>query len=105
MNMKKTVWIAVALVMVVALVAALPALSQPGGPPGGEGMGGPGMGGPGMGRPMGGPPAATMVVNDKGVYILMGPQILRLDPETLKVLAKAELPRPEPPTKPEGGNK
>ena len=96
--MNKTAWIAVALVMIVALIVALPALSQPGG---NAGAGGPGLGGPGMGGPGGPPPAPTMVVTDKGVYVAMGPNILRLDPETLKVLAKAELPRPEPPTKPE----
>jgi len=89
--MSKTAWIAVALVVLVALVLALPALSQPGG---NDGPGGPGMGGP-MGMPM----APIMVVNDKGVYVMMGPNVLRLDPETLKVLAKAELPRPEPPTR------
>lgn len=92
--MKKTVWFAVALVMVVALVVALPALSQPGG---NGGPGGP-PGVPGMGGPMGMPPAPPLVVTDKGVYVMMGPQIYRLDPETLKVLAKGELPRPEPPS-------
>jgi hypothetical protein len=39
----------------------------------------------------------VLVVADKGVYVMMGPQIFRLDPETLKVEAKAELPRPERP--------
>ena len=92
--MKKTVWIAIALVMAAALIVALPALCQPGAP-GGAGGDPPGM--PGMGGPMGGPPAATLVVAEKGVYVMMGPQIYRLDPETLKVMAKAELPRPEPP--------
>ena len=47
--------------------------------------------------PMGPPPTPALVVTAQGVYVMMGPQILRLDPETLKVLAKAELPRPEPP--------
>jgi hypothetical protein len=46
-----------------------------------------------------------LVVAEKGVYVMMGPNIYRLDPETLKVLAKGELPRPEPPTKPEAPNK
>jgi hypothetical protein len=88
--------LAVALVLTVAVV--LHAVAQPGqegGPPGAPpGMGGPG--GPGMG-PMGPPPTPALVVTAQGVYVMMGPQILRLDPETLKVLAKAELPRPEPP--------
>ena len=103
--MTKTAWMILALVMVVALAAALPAISQqnaaggnPGGNPGGgqPGMGGgPGMGGPGMG--MGGPPSTTMVVTDKGVYVAMGPWIYRFDAETLKLVAKVEIPRPEPP--------
>lgn len=86
--MSKKAWLVIGLVLVVALVVALPAISQPPPPPG---EGGPGMGGPGM------PPTPTLVVATQGVYVMMGPQIYRLDPETLKVLAKAELPRPEPP--------
>lgn len=95
--MKQTAWIAVAVVLVLALALALPALSQPGGEGGPPGMmggpGGPGMGGP----PMGGPAAPTVILGEKGLYVVTGQQVLRLDPETLKVLAKAELPRPEPP--------
>ena len=88
--MTKQAWMAVALVAVAALMVtlALPAFSQPGG-------GGPG--GPGMGGPMGPAPTPVLVVTDKGVYTMMGPQIFKLDPDTLKVVAKGELPRPEPP--------
>ena len=88
--MSKKAWMAVALVAVAVLMVtlALPALSQPGGG---------GQGGPGMGGPMGGPPTPVLVVTDKGVYTMMGPQIFKLDPDTLKVVATGELPRPEPP--------
>ena len=90
--MSKKAWMVVALVAAVALLVtlALPALSQPGGP-------GNGPGGPGMGGPMGPPPAPVLVVTDKGVYTMMGPQIYKLDPDTLKVVATGSLPRPEPP--------
>lgn len=95
--MNKTAWFVIAAVLLAALVFALPAISQQGPPAGGgpDGPGGPG--GPGMGGPMGALPTPVMIVAATGVYVLSGPQLVRLDPETLKVLAKAELPRPEPP--------
>jgi hypothetical protein len=84
---------AFALIVAVALLVALPAICQPGANAGGPIAGG----GMGMGMGPGGPPSVVMVVAAQGVYVAMGPQIYRLDPETLKVLAKGELPRPEPP--------
>jgi hypothetical protein len=68
MKMKMQGWIVIAVVialaLTVALALALPALSQPGAPGGAPGM-------PGMGGPMGMPPAATMVIAEKGVYVMM----------------------------------
>lgn len=87
--MKRNTWIILAVLLVAALLVALPAICQP--PPPGDTGGGPGMGGPG------GPPGGGLAVGAQGVYVTMGPQVYRLDPETLKVLAKAELPRPERP--------
>ena len=72
----------------------------------GPGMGGPGMGmsGPGMGGPggvagpgmmrMGPPPILT--ATDKYVYVLRGETLYQFSADGLKLLAKSELPRPEP---------
>lgn len=87
--MKRNTWIILAVLLVAALLVALPAICQPPSP--GDMGGGPGMGGPG------GPPGGGLAVGAQGVYVTMGPQVYRLNPETLKVLAKAELPRPERP--------
>ena len=73
----------------------------------GQGMGGPGMGGPGMGGPggpggMGGPgmmrmgPPPTLTATDKYVYVLRGETLYQFSADGLKLLAKSELPRPEP---------
>ncbi|MBI2300896.1 MAG: hypothetical protein HYU66_18455 [Armatimonadetes bacterium] len=59
----------------------------------------PQQGGPGgmpMG-PMGPPPASAITATADGVYVVNGPRVFRLDPKTLEVVAKGELPRPEPP--------
>ena len=54
-----------------------------------------------MGPGRGGPQASSgIAVTTQAVYVVMGPRIFKLDPDTLKVLAQAELPRPEPPQKP-----
>jgi len=85
--MRKRVLGGVAVCVVLVLVGVLSyALAQP---PGG-GMG------PGM---MGGPPGggAAIAVSAGGVYVVSGGQVMKLDPDSLKVLATAELPRPEPP--------
>ncbi len=85
--MRKRVLVVAAVCVVLILVGVLSyALAQP---PGG-GMG------PGM---MGGPPGggAAIAVSAGGVYVVSGGQVMKLDPDTLKVLATAELPRPEPP--------
>ncbi len=85
--MRKRVLGGGAVCVVLVLVGVLSyALAQP---PGG-GMG------PGM---MGGPPGggAAIAVSAGGVYVVSGGQVMKLDPDSLKVLATAELPRPEPP--------
>ncbi|MCE5240871.1 hypothetical protein LLH23_20600 [bacterium] len=86
--MRKRVLVVAAVCVVLVLAGVLSyALAQP---PGG-GMG------PGM---MGGPPGgggAAIAVSAGGVYVVSGGQVMKLDPDTLKVLATAELPRPEPP--------
>jgi hypothetical protein len=90
--MNKLAWVVVALAVVAVLAVALPAICQQAPPPGGDVPGAQGMRGPG-----GPPPTPALVVTEKGLYVMAGPQIFRLDPETLKVLAQAELPRPERP--------
>jgi hypothetical protein len=79
------------------------AQDRPPPPMGGPGMaehGKPGMGGPGMrdhgmmmmhmmSRP-------TMTATDKHVYILRGDTLYQFSADGLKLLGKAELPRPEP---------
>ena len=62
-------------------------------PPMGQGMAGPGGMGPGMMR-MGPPP--TMTATDKYVYVLRGDMLYQFSTDGLKLLAKSELPRPEP---------
>jgi hypothetical protein len=72
-------------------------------PPGGPGMAEhdkPGMGAPGMRdhrmmmmRMMSRP---TMTATDKYVYILRGDTLYQFSADGLKLLGKAELPRPEP---------
>ena len=60
----------------------------------GPGMGGPsGMGGPGMMR-MGPPP--LMTATDRYVYVLRGDTLYQFSADGLRLLAKSELPRPEP---------
>lgn len=70
---------------------ALGAVAQGPGPGGPGGFGGPG------GMPMGPPPSAAITATADGVYVVTGPRVFRLDPRTLEVVAKGELPRPEPP--------
>ena len=62
--------------------------------PQGPAMGGPGgMAGPGMMR-MGPPPILT--ATDKYVYVLRGETLYQFSADGLRLLAKSELPRPEP---------
>jgi hypothetical protein len=71
-------------------------------PPGGPSMaehGKPGMGGPGMrdhGMMMHMMSRPTMTATDKYVYILRGDTLYQFSADGLKLLGKAELPRPEP---------
>jgi len=89
--MKKTMWFAVAVLLVAALLMALPALSQQGPPPGGQGLGPPMMGGPGLGGPMGSPlgPPATMLVSDGVLYVACDGKLFAFEAKTLKKLAEA----------------
>ena len=71
----------------------------------GPGTGGPGMGGPGgAGSPgmmrIGPPPVIT--ATEKYVYILRGETLYQFSADGLKLLAKSELPRPEPREFPDG---
>lgn len=73
-----------------------------GGPPGGpgqRGQGGPGAGprfqGGGMMGMMGG--SASIAVDGNFLYIVRGNQILKLDKNSLKVVAQGELPMPQMP--------
>lgn len=91
--MKKTLWFAVAVLLVAGMLMALPALSQQGPPQGGPGFGPPMMGGPGMGGPMmGGPPGgpqATMIVADGVLYVACDGKVIAFEAKTLKKLAEA----------------
>jgi hypothetical protein len=62
-------------------------------PPMAPGMARPDGMGPGMMR-MGPPP--TMTATDKYVYVLRGDTLYQFSTDGLKLLAKSELPRPEP---------
>ena len=69
----------------------------------GPGMGGPGMGGQGMGpgmMRMGPPPA--IVATEKYVYVLRGETLYQFSADGLRLLARSELPRPEPREFPDG---
>ena len=101
------------LAMAVVVAAGLwmqAALAQQDRPPmgqgpgmGGHGMHGPGMGGHGMGPGMMhmGPPA-ILEATDKYVYVLRGDTLFQYSADGLKLLARAELPRPEPRDYPDG---
>ena len=71
--------------------------------PGPQGQGFPGQPGPGMMGMMGGGGGATMVVAGQFLYILRGNQLLKVQKETLKVVAQGELPMPEMRFGPGGG--
>ncbi len=89
-----------AVVMAALLGFAALAVAQGEGPGGQGGPGGPmGQGGPGRG-PMGPPPVA-ITATAQGVYVVTGPYIVRYDAATLKELARAEMPRPEPRERPQ----
>ena len=70
---------------------------------GGSGMHGSGMSGHGMGPMciMLGPPA-ILEATDKYVYVLRGDTLFQYSADGLKLLARAELPRPEPRDRPDG---
>ena len=93
--MKEVMWVAVALVVVVALVVALPAICEPGPAPGGDMNNG----APEMQAPAAPPP--TMVVTEKGVYILDGRKLIRFDLNSLKVVGVGDVPSYPPPPSPE----
>ena len=60
-----------------------------------------GMQGPGM-MPMGPPPLLT--ATDKYVYVLRGETLYQFSTDGLKLLARSELPRPEPREQRDGRN-
>jgi hypothetical protein len=100
MDLKLGTWIpSVALAVACSLAQAQ---DRPPPPPGGPGMaehGKPGMGGPGMrdhGMMMHMMSRPTMTATDKYVYILRGDTLYQFSADGLKLLGKAELPRPEP---------
>lgn len=87
-------WLALVLVLSVAVVAGVSTLAQDDGGPGG---GGPGGGGPGgrsgrMGGMMGG--GAAMVVHGDFIYVLMGPRLIKVDPSAMKTVGELELAAP-----------
>ena len=68
-------------------------------PPMGQGPGTGGPGSPGMMR-IGPPP--VMTASEKYVYILRGETLYQFSADGLKLLARSELPRPEPREFPDG---
>ena len=103
MSTQRTVAIGIAAVLIIA-AAVTYALAQPAGPPqpGPQGPGmqhGFGMGmGPGMRPGMGGPPMSSqLAVSGDGVFVLAGPKLMKFSTRDLKLVAEAELPKPEPP--------
>ena len=76
---------------------------------GGQGMG---MGEQGMGQPSGMPgpgmmrvgPQPILTATDKYVYVLRGETLYQFSTDGLKLLAKSELPRPEPREQRDGKN-
>ncbi len=80
-----------AIAVLAVAVAAYAQRGEQGGPPGGPGMMGP------MGPGMGGPGGGSMAVSDGAVFILMGGTLFKYDADTLELMGRVELPRPEPP--------
>ena len=98
--------LAVAVLVAAGLLGMASAQAQDRPPPGQGPMGGPGMGapggnaGPGMMRM--GPPPAALTATDKYVYVLRGETLYQFSADGLRLLAKSELPRPEPRDQPDG---
>ena len=85
------------LAVLILVVAAYQAFAQPQGGGNRRPMGPPGMMGPG------GPPMSpALAVGDGAVFVLAGPKIYKFDSKTLELKAEGEIPRPEPPQRPEG---
>ena len=88
--------LALVLAVLILVVAAWQAFAQPQG--GGRGQ----MGPAGMRGPGGPPMSPSLAVGDGAVFVLAGPKIYKFDSKTLELKAEGEIPRPEPPQRPEG---
>ncbi len=91
--MSRNFWLALVVTMAVGVCASVATMAQDDGSGGPGGAGGAGgrrsSGGPG-GMGGGGAPA-SMVAHKDHLYILMGPRLVKVDPETMKVVAELEL--------------
>lgn len=99
--MKRSYWLAWMFVLCLAIAGSVGSLAQDdggnGGGPGGGGPGGGGMGGPGggmggrgrMGMGMGG--SAALVAHKDHLFVLMGARLIKIDPDTMKIVSELDL--------------
>ncbi|MBD3175169.1 MAG: hypothetical protein GF320_08305 [Armatimonadia bacterium] len=98
--------VALLVISILVTLAGAAVLAQGfGGPRGGAGGTGPGMVGPGgQGGPgMRGGGSAAISADGGAVYVLSGPKLLKLDGNTLQLVAETDLPRPERGQRPGAG--
>jgi hypothetical protein len=107
--MTKRYGVALLVISILVTVAGAAVVAQGfGGPRGGAGGTGPGMVGPGGQGGPGGPGmrgggSAAISADGGAVYVLTGPKLLKLDGDTLQLIAETDLPRPERGQRPGAG--